>query len=68
MSEIKPKGSAGEVPAKDSAKRRLAEAERIYGAPDREETSDANRDLKKLQTTKKPDEDVVRNVNVRKPI
>ena len=55
---------------KDSAKRRLAEAERIYDAPDREEILEANEDLKNEQEPKTPVEhgDVVVDVNVRKPI
>jgi len=56
------------MPAKDDAKRRLKDAERLFGSPDRDEVTEANADLKKRRETSQKTGDPVRDVNVRKPI
>jgi hypothetical protein len=56
------------TPPKDSAKRRVEDAERLYGSPDRDEVTEANTDFKNKRRKTPKAGDTVRDVNVRKPI
>lgn len=70
MTGTNPKSPSVDVPAKDSAKQRVAEAESLYDAPNRQDIVEANRNLKKARAPRNPDDpdDAVLDVNVRKPV
>jgi hypothetical protein len=67
---IEPKDKATILPSKETPSDRVAEAERLYDAPDRREVEEAQQGIKRERTRREHPSsgDAVIDVNVRKPI